>query len=79
VTIMGGGRYNSLTINKAGQDNFTVKDDQTRLLFKSGSGGSMITVAKLQRLTVIGDDGKPLYTFNAATVPSLVGPLLLGD
>jgi len=34
-------------------------------------------VAKLKRITIIGDGGETLYTFNAGTVPSAIAPLLL--
>ena len=73
--IMGGG-YTALTINKNLQ-NFTLRNYQGRLLFQSGSGGSTITVANLQRITVIGDAGKPIYTYNSGIVPSAIAPLLL--
>ena len=78
ATILGGGGYNTLTINKNHQ-NFTLKDYQGKVLFQSGSGGSTITVANLQRITVLDDAGKPIYTYNAGTVPSIMAPLLLGD
>ncbi len=76
VTIMGGGCYNALTINKNLQ-NFALKDYQGRVLFQSGAGGSIITVTNLQRITVIGDAGKPIYTYNAGIVPTSIAPLLL--
>jgi hypothetical protein len=78
VTILGGGGYSSLTIQKMGQ-NFTLQDYQGRLLFQTGSGGSTITVANLQRITVIGDDLKTIiYTFNPGGVPAtIMAPLLL--
>ena len=78
ATILGGGGYNTLTINKNDQI-FTLKDYQGKVLFQSGSGGSTITVANLQRITVLDDAGKPIYTYNAGTVPSIMAPLLLGD
>ena len=78
ATILGGGGYNALTINKNDQ-NFTLKDYQGRVLFQSGVGGSTITVANLQRITVLDEAGKPIYTYNAGTVPSIMAPLLLGD
>ncbi len=76
VTILGGGGYNTLTINK-NQQNFILKDYQGRLLFQTGTGGSTITVANLQHITVIGDDGKPIYTYNTGIVPTSIAPLLL--
>ena len=68
VTILGGGGYNTLTINK-NEQNFTLQDYQGRVLFQTGTGGSTITVANLQRITVIGDAGKPIYTYNPGIVP----------
>ena len=76
VTIMGGGGYNALTINKNLQ-NLTLQDSRGRVLFQTGVGGSTITVTNLQRITVIGDAGKPIYTYNAGIVPSAIAPLLL--
>jgi hypothetical protein len=76
VTVMGGGGYNTLTIYKNLQ-NFTLRDYQGRVLFQTGVGGSIITVANLQRITVIGDAGKPIYTYNAGIVPAAIAPLLL--
>ena len=78
ATILGGGGYNTLTINK-NQQNFTLQDYQGRVLFQSGAGGSTITVANLQRITVLDEAGKPIYTYNAGTVPSIMAPLLLGN
>jgi hypothetical protein len=50
------------------------------VLFQSGVGGSTITVANLNRLTVIGDAGKPIYTYSSGTVPAaIITPLLLAD
>jgi hypothetical protein len=49
------------------------------VLFQTGPGGSIITVANLQRITVIGDAGKPIYTYNAGSVPTTIVPLLLGN
>ena len=47
------------------------------MLFQSGAGGSTITVANLQRITVIGDAGKPIFIFNpTAAVPGMVNLLL---
>jgi hypothetical protein len=77
VTILGGG-YNVLTINKNLQ-NFTLQDSRGHVLFQTAPVGSIITVTNFQRITVIGDAGKPIYTFNAGTVPSAVAPLLLLD
>ena len=76
VTVMGGGGYNTLTINKNLQ-NFTLKDYQGKVLFQTGAGGSTITVSSLQHITVLGDAGKPIYTYNAiATVPHMLQLLL---
>ena len=66
ATILGGGGYNTLTINKNDQ-NFTLKDYQGQLLFQSGSGGTTITVANLQRITVFGEPGNP----STLTMPAL--------
>jgi hypothetical protein len=76
VTIMGGGGYNILTTGK-NQKSFTLRDYQGRVLFQSGPGGSTITVANLQRITVIGDAGEPIYTYKTGAVPTAVAPLLL--
>jgi len=76
ATILGGGGYNTLTINK-NQQNFILQDYQGRLLFQSGAGGSIITVANLHRITVLDDAGKPIYTYNTGTVPTTIVPLLL--
>ena len=76
MTILGGGGYNTLTINKNLQ-NLTLKDSQGRVLFQTGTGGSTITVTNLQRITVIGDAGKPIYTYNPGIVPAFIAPLLL--
>jgi hypothetical protein len=76
ATILGGGGYNTLTINKNDQ-NFTLKDYQGRVLFQTGPGGSIITVANLQHITVIGDAGKVIYTYNGGIVPTSIAPLLL--
>jgi hypothetical protein len=59
--------------------NFTLQDYQGHLLFQSGTGGTSITVANLNRITVISDDGKPIYSYNAGVVPTAVAPLLLSD
>ncbi|MCX5888536.1 MAG: hypothetical protein NTY36_03690 [Deltaproteobacteria bacterium] len=76
VTILGGVGHSTLTINQDGQ-NLTLKDYQGDVLFKIGDGGTTITVANLQRITVIGDAGKPIFTYNAGIVPSSIAPLLL--
>ena len=78
ATILGGSDYNTLTIKK-NQQKFTLQDYQGKVLFQSGFGGSTITVANLQRITVLDDVGKPIYTYNAGTVPSIMTPLLLGN
>ena len=76
VTILGCGRYNSLTINAQGLNNYKLQDYQGKVLFQPGAGGSTITVANFQRITVLDENGKPLYTYNAGTVPTIIGPLL---
>ena len=76
VTILGGGGYTTLSIYKRG-NNFTLKDYRGRVLFQTGSGGTTITVANLNRITVIGDAGKPIYTYNPGIVPASIAPLLL--
>ena len=41
------------------------------------TGGTTITVANLNRITVIADEGKPIYTYNAiATTPHMLQLLL---
>ena len=76
ATILGGAGYNTLTINKNDQ-NFTLQDYQGRVLFQTGPGGTTITVANLQLITVLDDAGKILYTYNAGMVPTAIAPLLL--
>ena len=76
VTILGGEGYNTLTIWKNAQ-NFTLQDYQGRVLFQTGAGGTTITVTNLQQITVIGDAGRPIYTYNAiATTPHMLQLLL---
>lgn len=75
ATILGGGRRNTLTIKKNFQ-NITLQSYQGKVLFQSGSGGTTITVANLNRITVIGEAGKTIYTYNAAKVPAILAPLL---
>jgi hypothetical protein len=78
-TILGGGRFNSLTINTQGLINYKLQDQQGRVLFQKGTSGSTITVTNLQRITVLDENGKAIYTFNTGTVPSSIVPLLLMD
>ena len=54
-----------------------LQDYQGRVLFQSGVGGSIINVANLQRITVLDDAGKPIYTYNPGIVPTTIAPLLL--
>ncbi len=75
ATILGGGGYNTLTINK-NQQNFTLKSYQGKVLFQSGSGGTTITVANLQYITVLDENGKPIYTYSSG-VTAPTGLLLL--
>ncbi len=64
VTINGGDSTDTLIINKKGE-NFTLKDYQGRVMFKAGNGGSVITVANLERIEVIGDAGTVIYLYTA--------------
>ncbi len=77
VTILGGSRYNSLTINTQGLNNYKLQDQQGHVLFQKGAGGSIITVANLNRITVLDENGKTIFTYNPGTVPSSIAPLLL--
>jgi hypothetical protein len=77
VTIKGGGVYNALSINTLEISNFKVLKDQGRVLFQKGAGGSTISVANLQRITVLDENGKTIYTYNAGIVPSSIALLLL--
>ena len=79
VTILGGrGGPNILNINGFSQ-NFTLKDYQGNTLCKQGDGGSTITIANMNRVTVIGDGGKIIWQYTDGTVPAAVAPLLLGN
>jgi hypothetical protein len=49
-----------LTINK-NQKNFTLVDNNDNVIFKSGDGGSTITVTNTEHITVIGDDGSTIF------------------
>jgi hypothetical protein len=54
--------------------------DYHNQLFQSGVGGSIITVANLQRITVLDHTGKTIYTYNdRSVVPTAITPLLLGN
>ena len=64
ATILGGGGYNTLTINR-NQQNFIVKDYTGRVLFQSGNGGTIITIANIQYTKVIGDSGENLWEYRA--------------
>ncbi|MCX5888535.1 MAG: hypothetical protein NTY36_03685 [Deltaproteobacteria bacterium] len=77
VTILGDGRYNSLTINEQGINNYKLQDYQGHVLFQKDAGGSTITVANLQRITILDQNGKAIFTYNAGVVPSSIAPLLL--
>jgi Ca2+-binding RTX toxin-like protein len=79
VTILGGrGGSNSLAIN-GGSNSFTLKDYQGKTLCKQGDAGPTITIANLNRVTVIGEGGKIIYQYTDGTVPAAVAPLLLGN
>ncbi len=61
ATILGGGGYNTLTINKNDQ-NFTLKDYQGRVLFQSGSAAAPLpspTSNGLRSLTMPGNPSTP--------------------
>lgn len=59
VTILGTGVDNTLTMNNDGLNNYKLQDYQGHLLFQKGSGGSTITVANLQRITVLAQTASP--------------------
>ena len=56
----GGKGDDTLTINKKGQ-NFTLVDNNGKVIFKSGDGGSTITVTNIEHIKVIGDDGTIIF------------------
>jgi hypothetical protein len=60
VTINAGQGDDTLTINK-NQQNFTLVDNNGNVIFKSGDGGSEITVSNVEHIKVIGDDGTTIF------------------
>jgi Ca2+-binding RTX toxin-like protein len=80
VTINGAQGDDNLTINKMGQK-ITLVDNNGKVIFKSGDGGSTITITNIEHIKVIGDNGERLYTYNDNTtiVPTAITPLLLGN
>ena len=60
VTINAGQGDDTLTINK-NQQNFTLVDNNGNVIFKSGDGGSTITVTNTEHITVIGDSAEIIF------------------
>jgi hypothetical protein len=82
VTILGGGgERNQLTIYLEDLNmNFTLKDYQGRVLFRTGEGGTTITVANLRHIRAIrgiGEAETPIYTWPTPALPGIITPLLL--
>ena len=69
VTINGGSGCDTLTINK-NQKNFTIQDYAGKVLLKSGSGGSTITILNIQYTKVIGDGGEILWEYEMDDITS---------
>jgi len=65
VIINGGGGMDALTINTQGVLNYRVKDSSGAVLFSSGTGGTVITVANVETITVLDQNGKPLFVWGA--------------
>jgi hypothetical protein len=64
VTINAGQGDDTLTINK-NLTNFTLFDNGGSVIFKSGDGGSAITVTNTEHIKVIGDDGTIIFQWDA--------------
>jgi len=64
VHIDGGPGDDTLTINK-NQKNFTLFDNSGNVIFKSGDGGSTITVTNIEHIKVIGDNGTIIFQWDA--------------
>ena len=54
--------------------NYKLQDYQGHVLFQKGAGGSTITVANLQHITILDVNGKPIYTSAGAAAPSPTPP-----
>ena len=63
VTINAGQGDDTLTINK-NQQNFTLVDNNGNVVFKSGDGGSTITITNTEHIKVIGDDGTIIFQWD---------------
>ena len=75
VIINGGAGTDTLTINTGGLLNYKIKDSNGNILFSSGTGGTVITVANVETITVLDQNGKPLFIWGAPllapAVPSI--------
>jgi Ca2+-binding RTX toxin-like protein len=62
--IDGGTGTDTLTVNRNGQS-FLLKDSTGSTLYQYGSGGTVITVANLEQITVLDSGGTTLFTWSA--------------
>jgi hypothetical protein len=65
VTINAAQGDDILTIKK-NQKNFTLVDSNDNAIFKSGDGGSTITITNIEHIKVIGDDGTIIFQWDAS-------------
>jgi len=62
VIVDGGGGTNTLIVNTDGYTSYTIQDGSGNVIYSSGSGGTMISVANIQGIEVIGPSGNLLFT-----------------
>jgi len=71
--IDGGAGNDLLTINEQGELNYTIKDS-TGTVFSKGSGGTAITVANIEGIRLLDENGATLFTWGIP--PSPPAPLV---
>jgi hypothetical protein len=58
----GGGTADTLTVNNMGNVNYTLQDGTGKVIFASGTGGTTITVLNVAKITVLNQQGNPIFT-----------------
>ena len=62
VNVNGGEGIDRFTMSVKPDDNVTVVDKEGNVIFKQGDGGTVITLDNVDQLSVMGQDGQPLFS-----------------
>ncbi len=61
--IDGGADADTLPINQGGQ-NFSLLDEEGKLIYQCGQGGSLITVKSIEHILVLDSEGQTVFEWH---------------